>query len=66
MNILILTIVLGVKGQLKFTEVVDRTNLNSETLYWLYTGSSAAIGIAAAHSKGILVLSFSKQRSKSA
>jgi len=54
-----LTIVLGVKGQLKFTEVVDLTNLKSVTLYWPYTGSSAAIGIAVSHSNGILVLSFS-------
>jgi len=62
----ILTIVLGVSGQLKFTEGIDRTNLNNDTLYGPYTGSFAAIGIMVEHSKGILVLSFSKQWSKSA
>jgi hypothetical protein len=66
MAILILTIVLGVSGQLKFTEGIDRTNLNSDTLYWPYTGSSFAIIIAVLHSNGILVLSSSKQWSKSA
>lgn len=53
--------VLGVNGQLKFTEVKDRTNLNNDTLYGPNTGSSGDIDIAVAHSKGIFDLSFSKQ-----
>lgn len=59
--IIILTMVLGVNGQLKFAEVVDRTNFNSDTLYGLYTGSSDGIVIIVSHSNGNVDLSLSKQ-----
>jgi len=45
---------------------MDRTNLNSDTLYGPYTGSSDAIDMAVSHSNGILVLSSSLQWSRSA